>query len=172
MLNHANTTLFLWMTATADPATALLAIARALSFWPLLLALPALRLWAEHRAREIPRLGIAALLAAAAVVLLQHLFASPRPFMLGLGGNLANHAATYGLPSAHATLAATCWMLIARGRLDAVIGVALVAATMWARIYLGAHFPLDVASGALLGAGIGYALRPTDAGRDTASSQT
>ncbi len=172
MLNHANTALFLWLTANDDPATALLAIAQMLSFWPLLLALPLLRLWAENRIREIQHLAVAAALATAAVVAFQHLFASPRPFMLGLGGNLAHHAATYGLPSAHATLAAACWMLVARRKLDAVMGVVFVAATMWARIYLGAHFPLDVASGALLGAAIGHALRTTVPPRDTAPSHS
>lgn len=172
MLHQANTALFLWMTASDDPATVLLAFAQSLSFWPLLLALPALRLWAEHRTLEIWRLAAAVPLSAITVLPLQYLIASPRPFMLGLGWNFAEHAATYGLPSAHATIAAACWTVVARNPQDAGLGLFFVGMTMWARIYLGAHFPLDVVAGAALGAVIGWTLRASDPAQFTPSSQS
>jgi membrane-associated phospholipid phosphatase len=80
---------------------------------------------------------------------------APRPFMLGLSPQHISHGARAGLPSTHATVMFTvAFMLIADRRLRA-IGLAVLAmavATAWARVYVGVHFPADVAAGALLGA--------------------
>jgi membrane-associated phospholipid phosphatase len=75
--------------------------------------------------------------------------------MLGLSPEYLAHGARAGLPSTHATVMFTvAFMLIADPRLRAV-GLAVLAiavATAWARVYVGVHFPVDVAAGALLGA--------------------
>jgi len=80
---------------------------------------------------------------------------APRPFMLGLSPEHISHGARAGLPSTHASVMFTvAFMLVADRRLRA-IGLAVMAmavATAWARVYVGVHFPLDVAAGALLGA--------------------
>lgn len=80
---------------------------------------------------------------------------APRPFMLGLSHEHIAHSARAGLPSTHASVMFTvAFMLMADARLR-VVGLAVCAiavATAWARVYVGVHFPLDVAAGALFGA--------------------
>lgn len=82
---------------------------------------------------------------------------APRPFALGLIHNHLNHSARGGFPSAHAvvmgTIAGFCslWMPS-----ELLVGVLLlVAGTTWARVYTGAHFPLDVIFGSTFGGIIG-----------------
>ncbi|MDP9898058.1 phosphatase PAP2 family protein [Variovorax ginsengisoli] len=80
---------------------------------------------------------------------------APRPFMLGLSPEHISHGARAGLPSTHASVMFTvAFMLTADLRLR-TIGLAVLSmaiATGWARIYIGVHFPADVAAGAVLGA--------------------
>ncbi|MGI9217436.1 MAG: phosphatase PAP2 family protein [Hydrogenophaga sp.] len=78
-----------------------------------------------------------------------------RPFMRGLSPNHLRHSVRGGFPSTHATvmgavLGFMAWHLPAT---DPVLaGMALtVAATGWARVYAGAHFPLDVLAGLVFG---------------------
>ncbi|MGJ7484087.1 phosphatase PAP2 family protein [Variovorax sp. LT2P21] len=94
---------------------------------------------------------------------------APRPFMLGLSPEHISHGARAGLPSTHASVMFTvAFMLIADLRLRA-IGLAVLAmavATAWARVYVGVHFPVDVAAGALLGACFAGAAHAAIAGVD------
>jgi undecaprenyl-diphosphatase len=71
----------------------------------------------------------------------------PRPFVMGLGHTLISHVADSSFPSDHLTL----WWSVAFsfmfnegtrhfGILAGLIGIPMA----WARIYLGAHFPLDM----------------------------
>lgn len=73
----------------------------------------------------------------------------PRPFELGVGQILLSHAATTAFPSNHATfLWALGFGLVATRQLrflGFVISI-LGFLTAWARIYLGVHFPLDMAA--------------------------
>jgi membrane-associated phospholipid phosphatase len=78
----------------------------------------------------------------------------PRPFMLGLSPAHIEHGARAALPSTHATVMFTmAFMFMLRPALRGagwlLCGVAL--ATAWARIYVGVHFPRDIAAGLLLG---------------------
>lgn len=92
----------------------------------------------------------------AAAALTKTLFALPRPFVL-LGDSVYRAASApdsrYTMPSGHAVymgvLAAALWPALGRtGR----IGVLLFAlAVGWSRIVLGAHFPVDVIAGFVLG---------------------
>ena len=64
--------------------------------------------------------------------------------------------AGYGLPSGHATNGVSLWgyagwRLRRLGAWVWVLVVAVVASNSFSRIYLGIHYPLDVASGLLLG---------------------
>jgi undecaprenyl-diphosphatase len=95
--------------------------------------------------------GTAAWWAAKAV---KALFDRPRPAEI-LGGVQLRHAPTEGLGfvSGHASvataLAAAAWPWL--GRTGRVVAVALVAIVSLARIYVGAHLPLDVVGGIGLG---------------------
>jgi len=84
-----------------------------------------------------------------------------RPFMLGLSPNHLQHSTRAGFPSTHATVMAFVvgflgpqmppdWPLAGM--------VAVVLATGWARIYTGAHFPLDVMAGTAVGLVLGVGL--------------
>ncbi len=79
---------------------------------------------------------------------------APRPFMLDLSPNHLGHGARGGFPSAHASvmfaLATSLWQAGTR-RLCWLTATGLAALTGWARVHAGAHFPLDVAGGAVLG---------------------
>jgi hypothetical protein len=94
---------------------------------------------------------------------------APRPFMLGLSPEHISHGARAGLPSTHASVMFTvAFMLIADRRLRA-LGLAVLAmavATAWARVYVGVHFPVDVAAGALLGASMAGAAQAAIHGAD------
>jgi len=77
----------------------------------------------------------------------------PRPELLGVGRTLLAHAPDSSFPSDHMTL---CWAIgltlfcdTATKLLGAVtMTVGIVVA--WARVYLGVHFPLDMAGAVLM----------------------
>lgn len=76
----------------------------------------------------------------------------PRPFMMGLCTPLLTHVPENSFPSDHATLmfGAALYLLMNRG---AVYGVPLLAAaflTAWGRVYVGVHFPFDMAGSFLI----------------------
>ena len=67
---------------------------------------------------------------------------------------------TSSFPSGHATVAFACATAIAlavpRLRWPVYLLAALIA---FSRVYVGVHYPLDVLAGALLGVGLGFAVR-------------
>lgn len=149
--------IFQWMAAGHHPHPWLLpvasAIARSWGAW----ACAGLLGWAAWRQPRERGQVAAALVASAAAALLAHAIAAalnfPRPFMLGLSPAYIAHGARGALPSAHAAAMFTAALaLVVRPRLRAVgTAVAAVAAgTAWARIYVGVHFPRDIAAGLLL----------------------
>lgn len=116
--------------------------------------------------RTVARRAAVAATAGAGVALLigqalSHLVERPRPFVAhpGLIHLFAPHVADASFPSDHATAAfaiATAVML--RNRI--LGGLALIAAAVLgvSRVVIGVHYPLDVAAGAALGAGVALAL--------------
>ena len=74
---------------------------------------------------------------------------------------LITRTSDFSFPSDHATavgaVAAGLWL--AHRRLGVLAG-GLAVVMAFARVYVGAHYPGDVAAGLLLGAGIAVALRP------------
>jgi undecaprenyl-diphosphatase len=84
---------------------------------------------------------------------------APRPFMRGLSPNHLGHSARGGFPSTHAMVMGSVlgfMLLVLPAAHPLLAGMALtVAATGWARVCAGAHFPLDVLAGTALGLACG-----------------
>lgn len=149
--------LFQWMAAGHDPTPWLLALARLAAVGGAWVTVGIMG-WAAWRRPSQRSLVFTSLVACGAAVLLAHFIAASlnllRPFVLGLSPAYVAHAARGSLPSAHATVMFTvAWMFLLRPQLRipglALFGVAAI--TGWARIYVGVHFPLDIAAGLLLG---------------------
>ena len=72
---------------------------------------------------------------------------------------------TNSFPSGHAAISFACAATIARfaPRHAAPLLYALAVLIAWSRVYVGAHYPLDVLGGAAIGLVIATALRPLPA---------
>lgn len=152
-----NDSLFLMINAPLHPAAWTVTLAVLLANW----AVPAIvlgfvALWIRAPARHRPALVTATLAMLAGEgcnQLAGMLVLEPRPFMAGLGHTLIAHVPDNSFPSDHATFV---WCLgfsliaVARGRLRVagwgLAGIGLGVA--WARVYLGVHFPADMAGSA------------------------
>ncbi|MDA8430868.1 MAG: undecaprenyl-diphosphatase [Geobacteraceae bacterium] len=152
-----NQALFLMLNAPAHPPVLLLGMARGLAEWsiwliPLMLTAGWLRggEWRRRLMLEATASGLAGLLINQMIGLVwQH----PRPFMIGLGHTFLAHSLDSSFPSDHLTLIwAVAFNLLMHqrhwgtGLYLALLGVPVA----WARIYLGVHFPLDMAGAALV----------------------
>ncbi|WP_047785440.1 phosphatase PAP2 family protein [Variovorax paradoxus] len=163
-MHPLNLTLFDALAAGFSPSPAVLRLASAIalgSSW----ACAAVLAWAAWR-RVAQRPCVLAVLAAggAASLISQEIAASvgvPRPFMMGLSPAHVPHGLRAGLPSTHASVMFTMAFMLLLRRSMRDVGLVILAAavaTGWARVYVGIHFPFDVAAGALLGAAIAAAL--------------
>ncbi|MFP6560376.1 phosphatase PAP2 family protein [Paraburkholderia sp. B3] len=76
----------------------------------------------------------------------------PRPFAISLGYTFLAHAPDSSFPSDHATLlSAIAFTLLYDGK--RLFGALIVAANItvaWARVFVGVHFPFDMAGAALI----------------------
>ncbi len=75
-------------------------------------------------------------------------FFHPRPFMIGLGQTYLAHAPEASFPSDHATFMWTIafgMLYWSPARPSSWIAMLLAALTSWARVFLGVHFPFDIA---------------------------
>lgn len=80
-------------------------------------------------------------------VLIAHFWPQPRPFVLGLGHTWLRHAPDASFPSDHGTVFFALGLALAfsvRQILGLVIFV-LGCGVAWSRVYLGVHFPFDMA---------------------------
>lgn len=148
--------LFTWLGAGSGPSE-LLPLAVWFAHWSgigLLLVLTHAVATGRLRPSHLALCVLSALLAQLLAHALTRAWDAPRPFMLGLSPNHLEHGERGGFPSAHASvmfaLAVALWLAGAR-RLHWLSATALAALTGWARVFAGAHFPLDVAGGAVLG---------------------
>lgn len=154
-----NESLFSLINAPAHPGAFELAIAMFFAKYAVL-AIPAGFVIAWLRGGEATRKAL--LLATFAVVtglLTSHLIGAiwphPRPFAIGLGYTHLEHAADASFPSDHLTLVwavAFSLLLDSRTRLAGIALAILGLPVAAARIYLGVHFPLDMAGAAAVAA--------------------
>jgi membrane-associated phospholipid phosphatase len=158
-----NTALFLAMGAghTPDAETMWFASIVAQSASWLCVALMG---WVAWRRPSQRTYAMVTLVAAAAAAMLAHALADaiamPRPFMVGLSPAHIEHGARGSLPSAHASVMFTIGLLFCLRASIRRVGLAIMAIavlTGWARIYVGVHFPLDIAAGLLLAGGVAAA---------------
>lgn len=163
-MNALNLALFQWLAAGSQPTPWVLSVASAFALWGAWLsaAILVVALW-RHRADRAYLCVVAA--AAGLASLLSHAIAMqldvPRPFVLGLAPAYIAHAGRGSLPSTHAAvmfMVALAFLLRPSLRRLGLTLLAVAAATGWARVYVGVHFPLDIVAGLLLGAVIAGAL--------------
>ncbi|MGJ7612214.1 MULTISPECIES: phosphatase PAP2 family protein [unclassified Variovorax] len=163
-MNALNLAVFQWLSAGSQPTPWVLSAATALALWGSWLSagIVALALW-RHPADRAWLFVVAA--AAGLTSLLAHGIAMtlnvPRPFVLGLAPAYIEHAGRGSLPSTHAAvmfMVAVAFMLRPNLRRLGLPLLALAAATGWARVYVGVHFPLDIVAGLLLGAVVAGAI--------------
>jgi undecaprenyl-diphosphatase len=96
----------------------------------------------------------------AIALVIQHFYVHQRPFVLrGDVTLLVNHAPDASFPSEHATAAfgIAAGVGTYRHRLGLVL-LALAALTAFSRVYVGVHYPADVAAGAAIGVLVALAL--------------
>ncbi|WP_417223638.1 phosphatase PAP2 family protein [Achromobacter spanius] len=153
-LNHA-----LFLSINADPATATWQIQAALLLANRLIlfvpgALVAMWLWGGQAQRSLALKVLTSIGAALFIsYLCGALWPQPRPFVLGLGHAFFPHKATSSFPSNHTIIIATFAFALIFDRRWAGWGWAALLAAMvvgTSRVYLGVHFPLDIAGGLIL----------------------
>ncbi|NNM59009.1 MAG: phosphatase PAP2 family protein [Legionellales bacterium] len=151
-----NHQLLLWIYAGAHPLAwqldlGIFAAKYLCYFFPLVLVYQGVR-YRDRRALVIVIL-IAIFLSIALSQLIQHFYPTNRPFVDGLVSNLIHHAVNSSFPSDHTLFAATIAFGFIFGRVYK-LGVFLLALTLvigWGRVYVGVHYPLDIAGGLLIG---------------------
>lgn len=148
-----NIALFQWLGAGHAPNAQLLSFASLVAggaSW-LCLALLGGVAWRRPAQRTY---AMATLAAAAVASIAAHALADalhmPRPFVAGLSPAYIEHGARGSLPSAHASVMFTVALVLCLRPTLRTLGLAVFAialVTGWARIYVGVHFPLDIAAG-------------------------
>jgi len=155
-MQAVNISLFQWLGAGHAPDAHLLWLATLVAegtSW-LCLALLAVAAWRQPAQRGYAMATLAAIGAAAlAAHALAQALNLPRPFVAGLSPNYIAHGARGSLPSAHASVMFTVALVLCLRPALRTLGLvvfAIALVTGWARIYVGAHFPFDVAAGLAL----------------------
>ncbi len=106
------------------------------------------------------RLGAATLLATAASQWVKRRLTRPRPTRAIRGfAALAENPDAFSFPSGHAAAAFAVAVTLTGAGLSGPAAAVLALAIGLSRVYLGAHYPLDVAAGAMLGIAAGAAAR-------------
>ncbi len=121
------------------------------------LTLIVLWLWgARDDRRAAVSATLAAFLALGAAAVISANYMHARPFMDGLSPNWLDHAPDSSMPSDHATLLFALGFALWLNRPPKVSKVhvllfTLACAVSFSRVWLGAHYPGDIAVGAMLG---------------------
>lgn len=151
-MNDLNRELFLAL--NGSPASPRIAIAFAIFAAKYLIVLVPLHLvlvWigGDRRMRFVALTSLMALVIAIAINQAVGLVAfTPRPFIVGLGTQLIEHRNSSSLPSNHGTIFFTyaAVLMLFGKRVLGLTTAALGLLVAWARIYLGIHYPIDMAA--------------------------
>jgi undecaprenyl-diphosphatase len=119
----------------------------------LLVPFAMLVLWISGEALQRQAAVRAAFATAAALAVngvLGLLWFHPRPFVAGIGHTFMHHAPDSSFPSDHATIMFTVALVLAcsraaNARIVGTLLIPLAAITAWSRVYLGVHYPMDMA---------------------------
>ncbi|WHZ11719.1 MAG: Undecaprenyl-diphosphatase BcrC, conveys bacitracin resistance [Burkholderiaceae bacterium] len=156
-LEELNRSLFLLINGPADPSAGMLVFAK-LCAALLVLAVPLYLIvgWlrgSEAQRRRLLEAALALGLGLLIAWVIGALWPRPRPFMVPIGHLLMAHAPNASFPSDHLTgiWSVAFSLLLQRGARGAGVWLALLGLPVaWARIYLGIHFPIDMAGAALI----------------------
>lgn len=105
-------------------------------------------LWGDHSRRSMAiKACLVVLLGVAVNQVIGAAWPHPRPFMVGLGHTWIPHAADSSFPSDHMTVFAGVGLtlLLDGAAVWAVATLLTGLGVAWARVFLGVHFPLDMA---------------------------
>lgn len=156
-----NVDLFAHMHATAASPHLLVAVAIVLAQWPLYAALgvAAWQCWRHRDGTGAAQIVVAWLVANRIEALIGAVAFHARPFAAGFGPAFMAHAADNSMPSSHVALGSVLAIVLAlhRRRFSSALVAALTVAMAWARVYVGIHWPADMA-GALLTAAVSVAV--------------
>lgn len=150
-LEAFNQALFLMINATASTPRWQVDVAIAIANYviylvPLTLAV----LWlvgGKHQRETAVRACCVALLALGFNQVIGLYWMHPRPAMIGLGHTFVEHVPDSSFPSDHGTVFASValTLLLARVRWYGMLMLVAGIAVAWARVYIGVHFPFDMA---------------------------
>jgi undecaprenyl-diphosphatase len=165
-LEELNRWLFLLINGPADPGVAMLTFAKLcaallVAAVPLYLIVGWLR-GTDAERRRLLEAALACVLALLIAWVIGAIWPRPRPFMVPIGHALMAHAPNASFPSDHLTgiWSVAFSLLLHRGSRGAGVWLALLGLPVaWARIYLGIHFPIDMAGAALIALVSAWALR-------------
>jgi undecaprenyl-diphosphatase len=120
-------------------------------FVPLMLAALWLSGMRNNRATAL-RACCVVLLALGFNQVIGHAWLHPRPFMIGLGHTFIEHAPDSSFPSDHGTVFASValTLLLARKRWYGELTLVAGLAVAWARVFVGVHYPLDMAGAVVI----------------------
>lgn len=159
-MERLNDTLFLMLNASTLPTPPVFGMAVFFAQY-LILTVPVAMGLLWLRADEAQRRSLIAAAIAGAIGLAVNqaigwVWQHPRPFVVGIGHTYLAHAADSSFPSDHLTLiwsVAFALLLDNRTRTAGVAAALFGLPVAWARIFLGVHYPMDMA-GSIVVAGI------------------
>lgn len=152
-----NKTLFLLINASAQPDPIIVALAILFAEYAVWLA-PATLVFKwlhgdDTMRQRLIEASASALVALLAAQIIGVIWPHPRPFMIGIGHTLIVHAADSSFPSDHLTFfwaVAFSFLMHPEPRRAGWMLTLIGLPMAWARIYLGVHFPFDMAGAALV----------------------